>query len=884
MSTMGYVTTLTGAEDSASLSLDFGKQSYRVMEGGKLVSKKFSDLINFTRGSAGGRFNELGLYQATTVNQPRFDYDPITKLAKGLLIEEQRTNLVTHSDDLHKWSKAQLTTYPNEAIAPDGTLTATKVVSNTVAQWHIVYCSAVSVSGPGASYTCSVFAKAGEWDRVRIGFNDNTVFYGNSVFDLTNGTVVTGSTGTITPVGNGWYRITHTGVSLKAGSVAVAINPVKPGGLEAKTPGDGVSGIYLWGGQFENGLDTSYFQTPTNFTSRSSTATYFDKNGIMKVAGINVPRSGAYQYFDGGFKPIGLLTEPSATNRIKAPTNLSLTPWSRASGVFITDGSMAPDGTVSNRVNLRGINSHNINQVLDYVLLVGTTYTLSIWLRAVKGSFACQLAYYDNSVSLNSQGFTATSEWSRYSFSFTPTTTATSPQVRLVGFAIGADGDALDMWGCQLEVGPVATSFIPTTLAFTGRASTATYLDSQGSMQTAESGVVRDKAFKYDDSGVLRPAGQMLLESAATNLVGNSQDFEKWTNSGPGSTPLTVTPGATSGTRGAGTMTLVSRGDTGVRYLTTPISSPAKSTITRTQRVKAGNTATSWLSIRLQTSYSNRLDAWFNAATGECGGSVVGDVLLVAVSMTKEGGGVWLCSVTATAGEVAWGSTLMTSQDRAAAVDAGTTSLSEIYMDTVQVELGLTGTSYIPTLGSTATRAADVYGAYQATRAADIFTSVATTRAADVANSTLLAPWFNATSGTLSASIIPGPRLGGTRSVLNMDDGTQANRISLFDTQSGGAATPRFTINGTEHSPSDIAGVFVRDVTAKASIAWSVDLGVSASAGGKLSTNSVVTSVPKVNTIRFGSAPVGGLLNGHLQTTNFYPVRLANSQLQILTE
>ena len=72
-----------------------------------LSSKAFSELINFTRSSEATRFGPTGLLERVPADQPRFDYDPVTLEAKGLLIEPQRTNLLpdsTNFDDGTSWT------------------------------------------------------------------------------------------------------------------------------------------------------------------------------------------------------------------------------------------------------------------------------------------------------------------------------------------------------------------------------------------------------------------------------------------------------------------------------------------------------------------------------------------------------------------------------------------------------------------------------------------------------------------------------------------------------------------------------------------------------------------------------------------------------------
>ncbi|WAB91960.1 hypothetical protein OSS47_28245 [Pseudomonas citronellolis] len=81
-----------------TLDLDFLAQSYKVSDGaGGMNSVAFADLITFTRSSAAWRFNASGVLEQVPANQPRFDYDPVTLELRGLLVEEQRTNLLLNS-------------------------------------------------------------------------------------------------------------------------------------------------------------------------------------------------------------------------------------------------------------------------------------------------------------------------------------------------------------------------------------------------------------------------------------------------------------------------------------------------------------------------------------------------------------------------------------------------------------------------------------------------------------------------------------------------------------------------------------------------------------------------------------------------------------------
>ena len=59
--------------------------------------------ITFTRTqgttTAATYYNSSGVLSYAAANTPRFDYDPVTLAAKGLLIEETRTNVLKYSED-----------------------------------------------------------------------------------------------------------------------------------------------------------------------------------------------------------------------------------------------------------------------------------------------------------------------------------------------------------------------------------------------------------------------------------------------------------------------------------------------------------------------------------------------------------------------------------------------------------------------------------------------------------------------------------------------------------------------------------------------------------------------------------------------------------------
>lgn len=191
------------------------------------LTKKLDPRITFTRGSTATYTDQFGNIATAAANVPRFDHDPITGECTGLLIEEERTNLLTYSDQFNDtvWVKSSLTISSNLAVSPDGTLTADKIIENssTPNTSHYAYQNWNITSG--TTYTFSVYAKAAERTQLRITFNAAGFPSNyNSFFDLSNGTVLVGSGyATIISVGNGWYRCSMTSTAAVTGSTSAAI-------------------------------------------------------------------------------------------------------------------------------------------------------------------------------------------------------------------------------------------------------------------------------------------------------------------------------------------------------------------------------------------------------------------------------------------------------------------------------------------------------------------------------------------------------------------------------------------------------------------------------------------------------------------------------------
>lgn len=130
-----------------SLALDLNFAGAATLAGATLVGPT----PVLTRSTTGTYIDSAGLLQTAAINAPRFDYDPSTLAAKGLLIEEARTNLLLRSNDLTNasWLKNNLTT-AQTATGPDGVAnsatTLTASAANGYANQSVTSASAARVS------------------------------------------------------------------------------------------------------------------------------------------------------------------------------------------------------------------------------------------------------------------------------------------------------------------------------------------------------------------------------------------------------------------------------------------------------------------------------------------------------------------------------------------------------------------------------------------------------------------------------------------------------------------------------------------------------------------------------------------------------------------
>ena len=522
---------------------------------------QFDPRITFTRNSSATYFGSDGLLKTAAANEPRIDHDPVTGECKGLLIEEQRTNLLVRSEEFDTgWSTNNSSVTSNIVIAPSGTQVGDALIENTATGAHNIFWSASYVAG--TTYTLSVYAK--EFSSAAKRFLSlvlsSSAFGANNaiVFDLALGTVTAGSGGTIQNVGNGWYRCTLTATATVTGAANAAffrLTNVGTSGLTSYT-GDGFSGIYIWGAQLEVGtFPTSYIPTPATFTSRNSTGTYFDSTGVMKTAAINEPRYD-HGYVNGQWVSKGLVLEGASTNLLTYSEQFNNAAWVKANVSVAPNAATAPNGTLSAAKVTESATTavHEVYQATS--VAANTAVTVSAFFKAAERPRVRMAGYLSANWSVFPQavfdlvgGVVVSGAgvienigggWFKCSISGVTSASGTVNVGILFGPTLAegttnnytGDGTSgIYVWGAQLEAGIKPTSYIKTEATTITRA--ADLSTSSAVTRAADSAVIAGTNFSSwyrQDEGTLFAeagsfAGSDLDNSSAAVGDGGSGNF-----------------------------------------------------------------------------------------------------------------------------------------------------------------------------------------------------------------------------------------------------------------------------------------------------------------------------------------------------------------------
>jgi hypothetical protein len=386
------------------------------------------------------------------------------------------------------------------------------------------------------------------------------------------------------------------------------------------------------------------------------------------------------------------------------------------------------------------------------------------------------------------------------------------------------------IWGAQVEQRSAVTAYTPTT--------TQPITNYIPVLQTAASGVAR-----FDHNPTTFESLGLLIEEQRTNLTNYSEQFDNavWTKAD-------VVIGVNAAVAPDGTLSA----DTFIPNTTNTVHAITRVSLTvGTQyTLSIYAKAAGYQFLAVSNAGATALTSIFNLANG-----TVSNGASITSSITPVGNGWYRCSVVFTAGFVAlafYGSTSATVINTFAG-----NGFSGIYIWGASLEQGAFSTSYIPTVASQVTRAADA-----ASMTGANFSS-----------------WYNQAAGSyMFDGVFRGP-ISSFPLVAYASDGTTSNRMSFgfYDFNNFGVV-----VNGVS-TAGIAAGTPVQGQNVKLAAAYATN-NFAASLNGLASVADADGVLPVISQIRFGATVSGNQnLNGTISKIAYYPIRCTNAQLQGLT-
>lgn len=263
-------------------------------------SRRADPRIALTRATTGTITNAAGQLEVVPANSPRVDFDPVTGRCLGLLVEEQRANLLTYSGDFANaaWVKGRLS-IGAPYVQTYGALTGVKLVEDSGGATGPHSLSRTVSAAAGATVTQYWIVAAGERSSVALRCAAPAVV-GRAFFDLTAG-VYRADNANVTAgmkrmMGSLWLIWATYAISAGGGSGTCQIElatTYASGGIDYI--GDGVSGAYVFGAQFEVGASpTSYIPTTTAQVTRAADVPIMYGAPISQSAGTFIAEASSF--------------------------------------------------------------------------------------------------------------------------------------------------------------------------------------------------------------------------------------------------------------------------------------------------------------------------------------------------------------------------------------------------------------------------------------------------------------------------------------------------------------------------------------------------------------------------------------------------------------
>lgn len=280
--------------------------------------------VSFSRSSVATYFGSDKLLKVASADTPRFDHDPLTGAALGLLIEGASTNVALDSEDLSSgnwWSDGTLVVTPDTATAPTGTMLADRLDDTDLAT-SARRAFGFAAANDGETWTFSIFVKkdTSRYLGLDLEFLDGaTPVQPSAVFDLDTGTSTT--CGSVVAaraqnIGNGWFRVSITVANNASGNTTLiaSLYPARHSGLTCVEDDTLTGSVFAWGAQLEKSeFPTSYIPTTSaGLERKADNARLLSTTWYSTVAGTYVVD--AHLPFEGGDQALFLSAGSGADN------------------------------------------------------------------------------------------------------------------------------------------------------------------------------------------------------------------------------------------------------------------------------------------------------------------------------------------------------------------------------------------------------------------------------------------------------------------------------------------------------------------------------------------------------------------------------------------
>lgn len=428
-------------------------------------------------------------------------YKPSLASFNGFSSSQNRGNR-SFAVDLSSFNNDQTSLVNDSSVASfDGSYPAKKAVPSSTTAWHSVSPNVGSSFAPWSGvWTGSIYAKAGEYSRIAVGFMNNGGGSGRySVFNLSTrtivddqaiagGGVVLSCNGYMQDVGNGWFRCS---VVIKSTS-GIRFGFTSTNADTMFFAGNGSSGCYVYGPQIEEGTAANTF--------------------------INTNRVGSIK---------GLLIEEARTNLCLQSNSLGAVGTWVPTNCTATKANTGMNGSINSCSTVTS--SAASATIYQTITQAAANAIFSCYIKRRSGTGTIQITQDGGLTTTDATALINDTYWTRIQ---TPVQAILNP---VIGIIVSASGDAVDVDGCQFEnvfsANAVASSQIVTFSATvtrsadTAKASSITWINAPtGAVYIdATTGAVTTTAtaFNLYNSASATTNHIKVQNDSATTLVGS---------------------------------------------------------------------------------------------------------------------------------------------------------------------------------------------------------------------------------------------------------------------------------------------------------------------------------------------------------------------------